>query len=153
MPDEPHATDPQAIEPGAGAPIEPERGPEATFRAYLDGGRLMLQRARGSGAHVFYPRVAEPGTGDRDLEWVEASGLATVYATTIVRRRAEKGGPYNVALVDLDEGVRCMSRIEDVRPEDVRIGQRVRARIDRDDGAAVLVFVPAQSGGGDADAT
>ncbi len=131
---------------------DPALGPEATFRAYLDRGRLMLQRARASGAHVFYARVAEPGTGDTDLEWVEASGLATVYATTTVRRRAEQGGPYNVALVDLDEGVRCMSRIEELPPDDVRIGQRVRARIDRVDGAAVLVFVPAHGAGGDADA-
>lgn len=132
-------------------PIDQEHGPEATFRAYLERGRLMLQRARASSAHVFYPRVAEPGTGDTDLEWVEASGLATVYATTTVRRRDEHGGPYNVALVDLDEGVRCMSRIEDLPPDDVRIGQRVRARIDRDDGAAVLVFVPVHDGGGDVD--
>ena len=138
--------------PNDPTPIDQALGPEATFRAYLERGQLMLQRARASGTHVFYPRVAEPGTGDTDLEWVEASGLGTVYATTTVRRRDERGGPYNVALVDLDEGVRCMSRIEDLPPDHVYIGQRVRARIDRDGGAAVLVFVPEHDGGGDVDA-
>ncbi len=150
MRDDPEPIEPTLIDTAA---IDTALGPEATFRAYLDRGRLMLQRARGSGAHVFYPRVAEPGTGDTDLEWVEASGNATVYATTTVRRRAEQGGPYNVALVDLDEGVRCMTRIEDVPPEDVRIGQRVRVRIDRIDGAAVLVFVPSEDAAGDVHAS
>jgi len=124
-------------------------GPEATFRRYLEGGKLMLQRSRGSGAFVFYPRVACPGTGATDLEWVEAAGGGTVYATTTVRRRPDRGGPYNVALVDLDEGVRCMSRVEGIAPDRVRIGSRVRARIDRVDGAAVLVFVPDPAAEGD----
>ena len=46
----------------------------------------MLQRCSSSGAFVFYPRVAEPGSGATTLEWVEASGRGTVYSTTVVRR-------------------------------------------------------------------
>src|SRR5690606_32935433 len=53
--------------------------PDAEFNAYLAEGRFMIQRSRSSGKYVFYPRVAEPGTGARDLEWTEASGLGTVY--------------------------------------------------------------------------
>ena len=34
----------------------------------------MLQRSRESGTCFWFPRVAEPGTGCTDLEWVEASG-------------------------------------------------------------------------------
>ena len=48
---------------------------------------------------------------------------ATVYATTVVRPRG--GEPYNVALIDTDEG-RRMTRVEGVAPEDVRIGMEVR---------------------------
>ncbi|MDW8445181.1 MAG: zinc ribbon domain-containing protein [Acetobacteraceae bacterium] len=66
---------------------EPNAGPEAQFRAFLAEGRLMLQRSRSTGRYVFFPRVAAPGTGERDLEWVEASGLGTVYATTVTRQR------------------------------------------------------------------
>ena len=83
-------------------------GPEAEYRAHLQAGRFMIQRSRSTGAHTFYPRIAIPGTGEQDLEWVVASGLATVYAITVNRTRE---GAYNVALVDLDEGPR-MKRVQ-----------------------------------------
>ena len=114
-----------------------EPGPEAEYRAHLAEGRFTLQRSRSTGAYVFYPRVAVPGTGETDLEWVTASGLGTVYAITVNRTRS---GAYNIALVDLDEGPRMMTRIDGV--ETVPIGARVRARIIEEDGAPLVVFVP-----------
>lgn len=115
-------------------------GPEAEYRAHLREGRFMIQRSRAAGVHVFYPRVAVPGTGEQDLEWVAASGLATVYAITVNRTRE---GSYNVALVDLDEGPRMMTRIDGA--ETVPIGTRVSARIVEQDGAPLVVFVPGQA--------
>ncbi|MEP6876579.1 MAG: OB-fold domain-containing protein, partial [Burkholderiales bacterium] len=82
--------------------------PEQEYLAFLARGRFMIQRSRTSGRHVFYPRVAEPGSGDTDLEWVPASGTGVVYASTVVRQRPP-APDYNVVLVDLDEGVRMMS--------------------------------------------
>ena len=113
--------------------------PEKEFLAHLAAGRFMLQRSRSSGAYVFFPRIAEPLTGARDLEWVTASGLGTVHATTVVRPKPPQP-PYNVVLVDLAEGVRMMSRVEGLAPEDVRIGLRVRARIAHENGAPLVVF-------------
>ena len=101
----------------------------------------MLQRSASSGAFVFYPRIAEPRTGATDLEWVEASGRGVVYATTVVHQRPPAAN-YNVALVDLEEGVRLMARVDGIAPDAVAIGLAVRARIIQDDGAPVLVFVP-----------
>jgi hypothetical protein len=121
---------------GADAP------PTPTFEAYLRRGMLALQRCATSGRFVFYPRVMAPGSGGRELAWVEVSGLGTVYATTVVRRRPARGGPYNVALVDLDEGARLMSRIEGIPPDRVRIGMRVRAIVTRDEGRELVVFRP-----------
>ncbi len=112
-------------------------GPEAEYRAHLDAGRFMIQRSRSTGRHVFYPRILIPGTGEQDLDWVPASGGATVYAITVNRTRE---GAYNLALVDLDEGPRMMTRIEGV--ETVPIGARVRARIIEEDGAPLVVFTP-----------
>jgi len=57
-----------------------------------------------------------------------------IYATTVVHRRDEE--PYNVCLVDLEEGGRVMGRVDGVAPEDVQIGQRVQARTG-DDGITV----------------
>ena len=73
---------------------------------------------------------------------MEASGTGTVYATTVVRQRPEKGGSYNVALIDLAEGPRLMSTVMGVEPEAVRIGMPVRARIDTTGEEPLLVFEP-----------
>lgn len=115
--------------------------PEVQYRAFLAEGRFMIQRARRSGRYVFYPRVAEPGSGDTDLEWVEASGRGTVYSTTVVRKKPPEPS-YNVALIDLAEGARMMSRVVGVAPEDVRIGMAVRAKIVEDGGKPLVVFEP-----------
>lgn len=116
---------------------------EKRFREYLAAGQLMLQKGRRSGDFTFYPRVFEPGTGDEDVEWVEASGKGTVYAVTVVRPRPPQM-PFNVVLVDLEEGVRLMSRIERIDAEDVSIGMSVKAAIVEQDGEPVVIFVPAQ---------
>lgn len=117
-------------------------GPDAQFRAYLEAGRFMIQRSRSTGRHVFYPRVAEPGTGAMDLEWVEASGKGTVHASTVVRMRPPTPS-YNVALVDLDEGPRMMSRVDGVPPEEVKAGMTVRAHIIWEDDQPLVIFRPA----------
>lgn len=104
-------------------------GPSEVFASHLAEGRLMLQRCRRDGGFVFHPRVLCPRCGSNELDWVPASGRGTVYATTVVRRRAEAGGDYNVALVDLAEGPRMMSRVEGLAPDAVRIGMPVRAVI------------------------
>lgn len=111
------------------------------FQRHLDQGRFMIQRARAGGRAFYYPRVAEPGTGSTDLEWFEASGAGVVYATTVVRVKPPAES-YNVALVDLEEGPRVTSKVVGMAPAEVRIGMRVRARIDRVDDQALLVFVP-----------
>lgn len=69
---------------------------------------------------------------------VTSAGAGTVYATTVVHRPGEE--PYNICLVDLDEGVRAMGRVEGLAPADVTIGLRVQAHLD-DDG--VPVYAPA----------
>ena len=101
----------------------PDRaGPEATYNAFLSEGRFMIQRAKSTGEYVFYPRVVTP-SGATDLEWVEAKGKGTLYAITVNRSRQ---GAWNVALVDLDEGVRMMSTLPGV--ETAAIGTPRTAR-------------------------
>jgi uncharacterized OB-fold protein len=116
-------------------PLHPERD----FFSFLAQGRFMIQRSRETGRCFFYPRVAEPGTGCMDLEWVEAGGEGTVYSTTVIRQKPPAVN-YNVALIDLAEGPRLMSRVEGVAPEAVRIGMRVRAKIIRENDQPLLVF-------------
>jgi uncharacterized protein len=115
--------------------------PEQEYLAHLAQGRFMLQRSASSGGYVFYPRVAEPGSGATDLEWVEASGRGMVYACTVVHPRPPAPA-YNVVLIELAEGPRLISRVDGVAPADVKIGMRVRARIVQESEGPLLVFVP-----------
>jgi uncharacterized protein len=141
-------------QPGYHLPAQEERygmipqvtqgpGPEAEFQAFLRQGRFMIQRSRSSGEYVFYPRVAAPRSGAADLEWVAASGLGRIYSITVNRTRTES---YNIALVQLDEGPRLMSRIDGV--ETAPIGTRVRARIVEEGDRPLLVFEMVDQDGG-----
>lgn len=116
--------------------------PENEWRRHLEAGRFMIQRSRSTGGHIFYPRVLEPGTGAADLEWIEASGQGTIHAVTVVRKK-DPAESYNVVLVDLAEGPRLMSRVDDSDADVVAIGMAVEARIVTEEGRAMLVFVPA----------
>ena len=117
-------------------------GPEATWRAALAQGRFMLQKSVSDGAYIFPPRTMAPGSGADDLAWVEAAGTGSVYSVTVISPKPPLE-PYNVVLVDLDEGPRVMSRIDGIAAQDVTIGMRVRARIGEEAGTPILLFGPA----------
>ena len=117
--------------------------PLGIYLEHLEKGELAYQFSPDGNAAVFYPRVICPTTGSDNLQWRVSNGLGTVYATTVVT--PQKGDPYNVALIDVDEGFRLMSRVEDIAPLDVRIGMRVKFRVHATDGdePPYPVFTPA----------
>lgn len=115
--------------------------PETRWRTALAEGRLLLQRAP-DGSAVFPPRLAAPGSGG-PLEWFEASGRGRVYTLSWINRKPP-AEPYHVALIDLDEGARLMSRVEGVTPETLAIGMRVEAFVDHDGDAPLLLFRPVE---------
>jgi uncharacterized protein len=119
--------------------------PVAVYQAHLEKGELAYQWSPEASRAVFYPRVICPFTGSERLEWRVSAGLGTVYATTVVHP-AREGAPYNVALIDCDEGFRLMSRVEDIPPEAVKIGMRVRFRVHRpaSDEPPYPVFIPVE---------
>jgi len=123
----------------------PETSPLNTYLAHLERGQLAYQWSSAAGRAVFYPRLLCPSTGSDQLEWRVSKGLGTVYSTTVVH--PPEGAPYNVALVDCDEGFRLMSRVEGITPEQVRIGMRVQFRAHRPGGEepAMPVFFPVEA--------
>lgn len=118
--------------------------PLATYIEHLKRGELGYQFSPSSNEAVFYPRVIAPKTGAADLEWRVSKGLGTVHATTVTH--PQKGDPYNVCLVDMDEGFRLMSRVEDIDPLAVKIGMRVKFRVFTPEGDEdpYPVFTPAE---------
>ena len=120
---------------------EPENpGPDRIYQKALSEGRFLIQKCASCGACIHYPRLLCTHCGSDRLDTIDASGNGTVYSTSVVRQRAERGGDYNIALIDLDEGPRLMSRVEGLEPDAVTIGMKVKSRIATVDGAPLLVF-------------
>lgn len=104
-----------------------QQSPLGIYLEHCKKGELAYQVCTDDDKPVFFPRVAAPRTGSRNLQWRVSKGLGTVYTTTAVYAAKDKP-PYNVALIDLDEGFRMMSRVEDVDPLQVKIGMRVKVK-------------------------
>ena len=122
-------------------------GPDAVFASALAEGQFILQQCDECEKYVFYPRFLCPHCGSPELTWRPASGQGVVYSTTVVHRKPEQGGDYNVALIDLHEGPRMMSRVDGISPHEVSIGMAVRAHIiDDPKKGKLLVFKPVSGG-------
>lgn len=116
--------------------------PLNTYLEHCRKGELAYQVCTDDNTPVFFPRLVAPKTGSANLEWRVSKGLGTVYATTVVYYKNE--APLNVALVDLDEGFRMMSRVEGIDAMQVKIGMRVTVRMHPGDDKQppYPVFVP-----------
>lgn len=92
-------------------------------------GRLDIPLCGDCGKHHFYPRAICPYCHSDNLSFDTVSGRGEVHTFTIARRPAGPAFaddvPYVVALIELEEGPRMMSRIQTDDPEKVRIGAKV----------------------------
>ena len=109
--------------------------------------KLLIQKCNGCQSLIFYPRKYCPECWSADLGWQEAVGRAKVNTFTITRGGVEpkfQGDlPYVLAMVDLEEGVRMMTRIIGCDPESVRIGMDVEVVFeDITDRHALPLFKP-----------
>ena len=118
----------------------PAPGLQARHQQALDDGRFLIQRCAACRRHVYFPRVLCPHCGAPEPELVAPGGGGQVLAVTVVSRRVEQGGDYNVCMVGLDEGVQLMSQVQGVAPGSVQVGQRVRARVQQQAGHGRVVF-------------
>lgn len=127
------------------APSFGMKSPLSQYQSYLANDQLAYQVDTSTGTPVFFPRVVAPGSGSTALEWRVSSGLGTVYSITVIAPKNETA--YNVALIDMDEGYRLMSRVEGILADQVQIGMRVCARVVHSVGEALAypVFDVVQS--------
>jgi uncharacterized OB-fold protein len=107
-------------------------------RVYWEGiarGELRIQHCDACKRYVFYPRSICPHCFSDQLSWVTASGKGTIYSYTVVHQAFGSFAgdvPFMVAIVELEEGVRMMTRIvgslhdESGGHENVKIGAPVR---------------------------
>jgi uncharacterized OB-fold protein len=91
---------------------------------------LHIQQCAACGHYQFYPRLYCTKCMSDNVNWVKASGRATVLSYTIVYRPVTQAFaadvPYVVALVTLEEGPQMMTNIVGCEPEKVHIGMPVQ---------------------------
>ncbi len=105
---------------------------DSDTRPYWEGlaqGELRIQRCDACGRVVFYPRSICPHCHADQLSWIVASGRGTIYSYTVAHQAfgmfADET-PFIVAIIELEEGARMMSRIIDAPRERVAIGLPVQ---------------------------
>lgn len=104
---------------------------DAPFWEGLREGELRLQQCTACQAYQYPPETFCYECGSTALEWHVASGLGTVYSFITVHQRYHAAFvddlPYNVSIVELDEGPRILSNVIGMPSESVTVGMRVQA--------------------------
>ncbi len=110
---------------------------DSDSRPYWEGlrqGELRIQRCDACGRAVFYPRALCPHCHAATLSWIVASGRGTLYSYTVVHQAFGPFAavtPFFVAIVELEEGVRMMTRIIDAPRERIAIGAAVHVTFEQ----------------------
>jgi len=95
---------------------------------------LALQQCAACGRFRYPPRLVCPHCLSEEARWTPVGGRGRVYVSLIVHRPAgaawEADVPYNLSLVELDEGVRMWSNVVGCDPDAVQIGDRVELTYD-----------------------
>ena len=115
-------------------------------------GELLLQCCRACGNLQYYPRAVCTGCLSSDLDWRRASGRGHIHSFTTVHRALspafEDDLPYVVAVIELEEGSRMVSRIVGCDPGRLVIDLPVEVGFERiGDEIALPVFRPVTNPG------
>ena len=127
------------------AHAKPVPVPDEASAAFFDGalrGELMLLRCRACA--TFMSPTAYLGVPPRprclrcfsgDLEWAPSSGRATLYSFAIMHQLYDEAFaaeiPYNIAVVETEEGVRLTSQVVDCPNERLEIGMALDVTFER----------------------
>lgn len=117
-------------------------------RGFWDGvreGRLHVQRC-GACAELRYPPASRcPRCLSPDWSWQEVSGRGELLSYIVIHQRYHAAWadrvPYNVALVQLDEGPRMVSNVLPLSRADLEVGMRLTVTFDDEDWQRVPRFV------------
>jgi uncharacterized protein len=128
------------------ADLVPRNELAAPFWAAVDEGHLAVQRCTCCGHHWLPARAECPSCLSPTGSWVRATGSAklvswVVYHTAL-HPAFEAQLPYNVAVVELEEGARMVSNIVDADLRALRIDQPLRLVLRERGGIRIPQFAP-----------
>jgi uncharacterized protein len=129
------------------APIVTEDN--AVFWDAADEGRLVAQRCAKCGRLRHPPRPMCPECRSLEVEVAALSGRGVVYSYAILHHPQHPSFEYPVlaTLIDLDEGIRVVSNLVGIEPDEIRIGLPVQVEfVSTEDDHRVPVFRPVAVG-------
>lgn len=111
---------------------------------------LRFQRCRDCRAWRHVPREMCPACGSWNWDWEKSSGRGKVFTWTVVARPMHPAFkddcPYAAVVVEMSEGVRVLSRVLDLAPEQLEIDLPVQvAFLDVTADVTLPVFKPASA--------
>lgn len=111
-------------------------------------GRLMLMRCLSCGEYRYPSRDRCDRCWSTETEWVAASGRATLHSWVIFHQLYHPGFadriPYNVAVVELEEGPRITTNIIECANDKLDAGMALSVAFDAvGDGVVIPKFRPA----------
>lgn len=113
-------------------------------------GELRIQRCTRCDERWFPPATHCPKCLSREVEWVTASGRGRVWSWIVMHQRYfqafEHELPYNVAMIELEEGPVMMSSLVEVEADQIRCDMPVTVRFEEaTEEMSVPKFRPAQA--------
>lgn len=107
--------------------------PDEASKPFFDGARehlLLLQQCSACRAVMWPVKSRCDNCLSPDVTWVPASGRGTLYSFALVHQVYHPGfaseAPYNVAQVDLEEGLRILTNIVGCSNADLHIGMSLQ---------------------------
>jgi hypothetical protein len=131
--------------PAISKPIpEPDEASRPFWEATLKG-TLLLMKCSDCGAFRLPSRAHCDGCLSSNFTWEQASGRGKVHTFGVMHQRYHPGFqyPYNLAVVELEEGPRLPTNIVGVDNADVRVGMKVVVDWEVHEDVALPKFRPA----------
>lgn len=120
------------------APAAPEPKPTgltADFYENCARGQLCFQRCDACRAWRHQPRHLCAACGSAQWSWQPSAGRGSIYSWTVTHQSPHPAFandvPFAIVVVEMDEGVRLVSRLFDVDPQAIELGQRVAVELVR----------------------
>lgn len=126
---------------------------DISYEKFLNEEKLMGSRCKNCGALFAPPRSICIKCYSSDMEWVEMKGRGKLAAFTciavgppsMVQEGYDRKHPYCSGVVELEEGVKVVARIEEVdasKPETIKIGMPLTAEfLHRGEGEKAKTFL------------
>jgi uncharacterized OB-fold protein len=115
-------------------PLPHAAGRAAEFYEFCKRHELRFQRCTGCAAWRHVPRDMCAKCGSFEWEWARSSGKGKLFSwTTAIQPMMPQFKdlvPYSPAIVELEEGVRIVSWLTDVKPDELALGMPLEVTFD-----------------------